>query len=208
MVYPPDYQKISGYQKIAVTAQIEVQAQVVVERKKAAAAFGLLGLCLGAGLGLLGGLAAGSSQSAATGAFAGGIAAAAVGGGVSFGVTPLFFRYLDPEQGLLVLFLTHAAIFSTTGAAAGSALGIGLGDLSALVRALLGGLLGGLVGTFAFETANSIAFPLVRTFEVVSTEWLPRLIMHLCVAIFTALIAGLAAGSQTRSSAEVRAAHA
>jgi hypothetical protein len=205
IVYPPNYQQISGYQKVAVTAQIEGRAQVVVERKRAATAFGLLGLCLGAGLGFLGGLASGSSRFAATGALAGGIAATAVGASVSFAVTPLFFRYLDPEQGLLVLFLTHAAIFVTLGAAAGAALGVGLGNRSALVRALFGGLLGGLVGTFAYETANSIAFPLVRTFEVVSTEWLPRLIMNLGVALCVAVIAGLAAGNPARRPVPARA---
>src|SRR5262245_46880236 len=47
IVYPPDYKQISGYQKLAVQSNIEGVARVVVERKKAAVAFGLLGLILG-----------------------------------------------------------------------------------------------------------------------------------------------------------------
>jgi hypothetical protein len=204
IVYPPNYERISGYQKVAVTAQIETKALVVVERKRSAAAFGLLGLVLGVSLGLIGGLAAGSARSAVTGAVAGGVAAAAAGGGLSFAATPLFFRYLDPEQGLLVLFLTHAAIFAALGAASGLALALGLGDRSSLARAVFGGLLGALVGTFAFETANAVAFPLMRTFEVVPTEFLPRFMMHLCVAVCTALMAGLAAGNPARTSATAK----
>jgi hypothetical protein len=204
IVYPPNYQQISGYQKLAVTAHAVGQAQVVVDRKKSAADFGLLGLVLGVSLGLIGGLAAGSSRLAITGAVAGGLAAAAAGAGLSFAATPLFYRYLDPEQGLLVLFLTHAAIFAALGAAAGLALGLGLGDRSSLARALFGGLLGALVGTFAFETADAVAFPLLRTFEVVPTEWLPRFIMHLCVAVCTAVMAGLAAGNTAMRSATAK----
>jgi hypothetical protein len=100
-----------------------------------------------------------------------------------------------------VLFITHAAIFVALGAASGFALGLGLGDRSALARAVFGGLLGALAGTFAFETANAVAFPLVRTFEVVPSEWLHRCIMYLCVAVCTGLMAGLAAGNSTKRSA-------
>ena len=61
-------------------------------------------------------------------------------------------------------------------------------------RAILGGLLGGLVGTIALEVVNSLAFPLMRTFEPIASERTPRLLMYLCVAVATGLFAGLAAG--------------
>jgi hypothetical protein len=199
MVYPPDYNKISGYHKMAVQAEVEGKARVVVERRKAVAAFGLLGLVLGLSLGLTGGLARGGSRPALAGAVIGGVAGAAAGGGLSFALVPLFFRSEDPEGGgLVVLFLTHAGIFTGIGAAAGLALGVGLDDRPALGRALLGGLFGALVGTVAYEAALAAAFPLLRTYEPLSTERVPRLLAHLLVAACTALLAGLAAGRPAR----------
>jgi hypothetical protein len=201
IVYPPNYKQIGGYQKMAVDAEIQGKAKVVVVRKNTTVAFGFLGLVLGVSLGLMGGLASGSARTAVSGAVGGGIAGASVGSGLSYAIVPLFFRYLDPEQGLLILFLTHAAIFAGIGATSGLALGLGLENRSAMVRAVFGGMLGALIGTFAFETANSLAFPLMRTYEPISTEWLPRLLTHLCVATFTALLAGLAAGRPAENSA-------
>ena len=201
VVYPADYKKLSGYQKQSVTAQSQGDASRVVERKKAAASFGLLGLSLGVCLGLTGGLAGGSTRRAIFGAVGGGITGAVGGGGLSYAIVPFFFRFFDPEQGLLVLFFTHAAIFAGVGAAAGLGLGIGLGERSAPSASVFGGMLGALIGTFTFETANSIAFPLMRTYEPISTEWLPRLLVYLCVAIGTALMAGLAAGLSSRKPA-------
>ena len=199
IVYPPDYDQISGYHKMAVQAELEGKARIVVERRKGVAAFGLLGLVLGISLGLTGGLARGGSRPALTGAIGGGVAGAAAGGGLSFALVPLFFRYEDPEGGgLLVLFLTHAGIFAGIGAASGLALGLGLNDRPALSRALFGGLLGALIGTVAYETALATAFPLLRTYEPLSTEWVPRLLAHLLVAACAALLAGLAAGRPAR----------
>ena len=201
MVYPPNYKQISGYQKQNVSARIQGDAIRVVERKKAAVSFGLLGLSLGVFLGLAGGFAGGSTRTTVLGAIGGGIAGGVVGGGLSYAIVPLFFRYLDPEQGLLILFLTHAAIFSGVGAASGSGLGLGLGNRSALGGSVFGGMFGALIGTFAFEAANSLAFPLMRTYEPISTEWLPRMLVYLCVAIGTALVAGLAVGGSLRKPA-------
>src|SRR5262249_26066986 len=145
IVYPPDYKQISGYQKLAVQSNIEGVARVVVERKKAAVAFGLLGLVLGLSLGLTRGLVDSSWPSAMAGAVGGGAAGAVAGAGLSFVLVPLFFKYQDPESGLLVLFLTHAGIFAGVGALSGLALGLGSGDRSALGRAFFGGMLGALV---------------------------------------------------------------
>ncbi len=205
IIYPENYKKISGYEKQNVSARIHGDAAHVVERKKAAASFGLLGLALGVCLGLAGGLTAGSGKAAIVGAVGGGIAGSVVGGGLSYSVVPLFYQYFDPEQGLMILFFTHAAIFAGLGAAAGVGLGLGLVDRSALGGSLFGGMFGALVGTVAFETANSLAFPLMRTYDPISTEWLPRMLIYLCVAVGTALVAGLAAGGGTRKPAPVPA---
>src|SRR5579871_53379 len=42
MVYPPNYNQISGYQRMAVQAEVEGKARLVVERRKTVAALGLL----------------------------------------------------------------------------------------------------------------------------------------------------------------------
>jgi hypothetical protein len=204
MVFPPDYKQISGYQKMAVQAMVEGAAREIVEKKKAAFSFGLLGLTLGLGLGLIGGLASGSIRKGLACAILGGLVGTSAGAVLSWGLVPIFFRHLDPEQGLLVLFLTHAGIFAGIGVTSGLALGVGMKDRSALGRAVFGGLLGALVGTFAFEAANSLLFPLIRTFEPVATEPVPRLDTQLCVAIGIGLIAGLAAGSSGRKPAAPR----
>jgi hypothetical protein len=199
IVYPPNYKSFSGYAKMEVDAALETAARKVVERWKAIIAFGSLGLLLGVSLGLTGGLARGSSRSAVAAAVVGGVAGAAAGGGLSFALVPLFFRYENPEGGgLLVLFLTHAGIFAGVGAASGLALGLGLNDRPALGRALFGGLLGALIGTVAYDAALAIEFPLLRTFEPISSEPVPRLLAHVCVAACTALLAGLAAGRPAR----------
>jgi hypothetical protein len=194
VIYPANYQKIGGYQKQAVNAEILGAAQRVVARKQAAASFGLLGLVLAAGLGLIGGLAAGSPRTAVLVALGGGLMGAAAGGGLSWAVVPIFSRYQTPDSGLRVLFLTHAAIFTGVGALSGLALGLGLGDRLAMGRALFGGLLGSFLGTIALEVVNSLAFPLMPTLEPIAPEPTPRLVTYLCVAVFTALLTGWAAG--------------
>jgi hypothetical protein len=189
---------MGGYQKDAVRTQAITKASAIRETRKAALIYGTLGVLLGISLGLVGGLAAGSARSALKAAALGAIAGAVLPAALSYALVPLFYRYLDPESGaLLVLFLTHAGIFSAIGIAAGLALGSGLGRRQAIVQAVLGGLLGALVGTLAFETINSLAFPLVRTFEPMSDERVPRLLVHLCVAFFAAFCAGWAV--QTRN---------
>jgi hypothetical protein len=117
-----------------------------------------------------------------------------MGAGLSASLVPVFFRWMDPSNALVLLFMTYATIFAGVGAAAGLALGWGFRDWQMTGRCLVGGLLGSVVGTFAFETINSLAFPLLGTFEPVPAERIPRLVLHLCVAIGAAAFAGLAAG--------------
>jgi hypothetical protein len=130
----------------------------------------------------------------------GGLLGAAAGGGLSMVLGQVFFRNSTADLGFLVLFLTHAGIFLGVGAAAGLGLAFGLHDRSALGRAVFGGLLGALVGTFLLDTAISMAFPLLRTYELVSTEPVPRSITHFSIAVCTAVIAGWAAGRSARKS--------
>jgi hypothetical protein len=176
-------------------------AQQVLEKKKGMAAYGLLGLLLGVAMGVAGGVARGSIRSGLGGVLAGGVSGAMTGAGLSAALIPLYFRLMDPASGLNLLFLIHAAIFAGVGAAGGLALGCGLGDRKSIVRCLIGGLFGSFVGTFAFEAINSLAFPLLGAFDPVPAERVPRLVVHLCVAIGTAVLAGLAAGRVGNRSA-------
>jgi hypothetical protein len=192
--YPPEYARMSGYEKQAANAMAMGKAVRSVEQKRAAAAFGLLGLFLGAALGLVGDLPGGGASPGGRAALIGGLAGAGAGAGLAYLSVPVFFRYLNPESGLVELFLTHSVIFGGLGAAAGVGLGLGLADTQALGRTILGGLLGGLLGALALETTISLAFPLMRTYQPVSAELAPRVLGHLCVALCIAVVAGLAAG--------------
>jgi hypothetical protein len=206
MELPANFASISGYQKVAVVAMIAGNATRVAVREKAAAAYGLLGVLLGIGLGLTGGWASGSMRSGWKGALVGGVAGGVAGAALSAVFVPIFFRFQDPDTdaatlGLLLLFFTHAAIFAGIGAASGLALGWGSGDRGTIGQALVGGLLGAIVGTFAFEVINSLLYPMVRTYEPVPTEPTPRMLLHLCVAVGTAVLAGWAAGGARKRSA-------
>jgi hypothetical protein len=152
-----------------------------------------LGLLLGVAMGVAGGLDRGSIRSGLLGVVAGGAAGALAGAALSFGLVPVYFRLMDPASGIIMLFLVHAAIFAGVGAAGGLALGWGLDDRRLIGRCMIGGLLGSFVGTFVLEAINSLAFPLLGTFEPVPAERIPRVVAHLSVAIGTAALAGLAA---------------
>jgi hypothetical protein len=190
--YPDSYAKTSGYERAAVRAQVNRIAGQVLEMKKAAAAYGLLGLILGVAMGATGGLIGGSIRSAFSGMLVGGFSGAVLGAGGCALLIPMYYRLMDPTRGLIMLFMTYVAIFAGVGAAGGLALGCGSGDRKTIVRCVIGGLLGSLLGTFGFEVANSLAFPLLESFAPVPVEQMPRIVVHLSVAIGTALFAGLA----------------
>lgn len=192
-VYPANYKTLGGYQKEAMDSRIQALARGAADRKRAAASFAWLGFVLAASLGWMGNRAASSTRSRIIGAVAGGAVGAATGAAVSWIAVPLFYRYQDPDSGLLVLFLTHAAIFGSVGAASGLALGLGMEDRSRLGPAILGGSLGALIGTMALEASNSLAFPLMRTFEPIASQGAARGLSYACVAVSTALASGLAA---------------
>lgn len=195
VVYPPGFEKMGGYQQNAARAESESKAEQVRERKKASAVFGVLGLALGLALGLVGGLTAGAPAFGLARAAAGGLIGLVLAAGVSWIAIPIFFRFLDPESGgLLLVFMTHAEIFLTVGATAGLALGLGLGDKQAMVRALFGGLFGALIGTISLEIITALEFPMMRTFQPISSEPLPRLLAHVCVAVGASFVAALAVG--------------
>jgi hypothetical protein len=215
---PDNFDSMDGYVRTGVRAMLTGQGERIAERYRGATMFGLLGGLLGLGLGLTGGLARGTSRSGWIGGTVGGLAGIVAGAALASTLVPLFYQLQDsashaefknpdaPTNLLLLLFLTHAGICAGIGAAGGLGLGLGLGDRRMLVVAVIAGAFGGCVGAFAFDTINSLLFPLMRTYAPIPEERIPRLVAQLCVAVGTAFIAGLAASEPRRRSASPPAA--
>ena len=195
IVRPPNYDQMGTYEKRDFDAEAELDARPAAELKNAAVAFGALGAALGAALGL----AAGLSRRAFPSALASGAAGLVVGGvaGVAGAAAfvPVFFRFYDPESGMMLSLGVHCGLWAITGAGAGLALGMGLAHRRLVPRAVIGGLFGGLAGAVMFELINAVAFPLVRVEETIPADRYARLAAHLCVAIGVAAFAAIAATS-------------
>jgi hypothetical protein len=198
---PANWEEMSPFDRTSVISDLTREARPSVEAKNAAVAYGMLGAALGGTLGLVGGLARRSNRAALAAALVGIVAGASAGAGMSAVLTRVFYRLLDPESGMMLPFLTHAGIWMSVGAAGGLAFGMGLGGRRSIVRALLGGLLGAALGTMMFEVINAVAFPLVRVFEPVPGERLPRLLALLGVAGFAALGAAVGVRDRRRDAA-------
>ncbi len=196
--YPAALESMSGSERSIARAQVRFKTRVVVETNQAMAAFGMLGLALGAVLGLTGALSAGSKRVNLAGALVGGVSGGLVRAGLSMALVPRFYDASNSQTGLPLLFLTHLAIFFGVGAAGGLALGWSSGDRKMIVRCMIGGIVGAMIGTFAFEVINFVAFPNLRTFEPVPVKTIPRLVMHLWVAAGAGVFAGRAAGKALR----------
>jgi hypothetical protein len=204
VVMPTNRPTMNALERQSIFAEQLASQKSMVETKNTALAYGALGAVLAGALGLAAGLARRSPRSGLLAALIGIVAGAVAGAGSSAALAPLFTRYNDLESGLMILFPTHAGIFMAIGAAAGLAFALGLEERRKLVGAVLAGTFGALLGTFVFEAIDALAFPLVRTLEIIPPERAPRLLVHLCVAFFTALLVGLSAGdvSASRSSAK------
>ncbi len=190
-VYPANYKTLGGYQKEAMDSKIQTLARGAADRKRVAVSLGWLGFVLAGSLAWIGGRSVRSFRDRVIGVVVGGSIGAVSGAVLSWVVVPYFYRYQDPDSGLIVLFLTHAAIFAAVGSSSGLALGLGMGDRSRLGPAILGGCLGALVGTMAMEATTSLAFPLMRTFEPIATQGVARGLSYACVAVSTAVSCGL-----------------
>jgi hypothetical protein len=191
--YPASLSSLGGSERAVARAVARFNTKVAVETTKATAAYGLLGMALGVVLGLVGGLAGRSRRVSLRGAVVGGLFGGLAGSGLSMALVPLFFQVSNSDiTALPMLLLTHAAIFAGVGAAGGAALGWEWGDRKVIVRCMIGGVVGALVATLAVEVINVAAFGIMRIFEPVPAKSMPRLLVHLCVALGTALGAVLA----------------
>jgi hypothetical protein len=190
-VQPPNWDKMGPYDKRDYVGLEELVQIPPAETKNAALAYGVLGAALAGALGLAAGLARRSVSAGLAAGLLGIVVGAAAGAAMATVMVPIFYRHHSTEPGpmlMLLPLLARAGIWVPIGVAAGLALGLGLGDHRRIPGALIGGLLGATVGTIAFEVINAIAYPLVRTTNVVPVDKIPRLLTHICVAIFTAFL--------------------
>jgi hypothetical protein len=190
IVGSPEYEQMNVYEKENYRVTEFRRLRPAAEAKNAALAFGMLGAALGAALGLGGGLARGAARSGLVAGAVGAVVGLAAAAAASALAVPLFYRYLDPEfGGLLVPTLTHGLVLACLGAAGGLALGMGAGGRRQIVAAVVGGIVGGIVATVAYELILAVLFPLIRVEEPIPTERLARAVMHLTAAV------GIAAGA-------------
>ena len=191
--YPASLTNLGSSQRAIARAVVRFQTRMVVDTNKATAAYGLLGVTLGVVLGLAGGLAGRFRRPSLQGATVGGVLGGIAGAGLSLATVPLFFQLAGSDiTALPLLFLTHAAIFAGVGAASGAALGWEWGDRRLIVRCMIGGVVGAVIATLAVELINVAAFGIMRIFEPVPAKSTPRFLVHLAVALGTAVGAVLA----------------
>ena len=128
--------------------------------RSTASSFIQQGAILGIVLGLAGGLARRSARAMLIAAIAGGLLGAAAATGAAYGLLPVYFRSVEPEENALgIPMITHGAIWGSAGAAAGLAFGLGLGGRGRWARCALGGLLGGVAATMILRSRQCDRVP-------------------------------------------------
>jgi hypothetical protein len=190
--YPASFSTLGSSERGIARAVVRYKTKVVVETNQAMAAFGLLGAALGVVLALAGGLSGSSGRTSPRAAVVGGVLGGVAGAGISMAIVPLFFELSDALTAIPLILLTHATIFAGVGAAGGAALGWQWGDRKVIVRCVIGGIVGALVATLVVEVINVGTFGISRIFEPVPAKSVPRFVVHLGVALCTAVGAVLA----------------
>ena len=175
----------------------------VAERKNAMLTFGLIGGLLGLALGLAGGLSNRSARSALFGGAAGLALGAALGAGSAAGLVPIYHaqhqRNKDAvTKDLAIPLLIHVGLWSAVGLAAGAALTIGARAGGRAPSVVTSGLIGAALGAAVYEVVAALVSPEGRTYQPVSTSWLPRLLAATICPILTALLATFALVSPAR----------
>jgi hypothetical protein len=191
-VKPPNWAKMNGYERDNYRSADESRQRPLLGQKNGALVFGGLGATLGGLLGLAGGLARRSPLSGMAAGAVGAVTGALAATGATVGAVPVFYRFVDPEMGLMAPVITHMAIFGTIGAAGGMSLGLGLGGRANVLKGLLGGLIGGVLSAFAYNVVASLLFSDMRVYDPFpreAAERLPRLMMDLSVALCVSALA-------------------
>jgi hypothetical protein len=185
--YPAGLSTLGSSERAVARAVIRFKTRKSVQTNQATAAYGLLGVALGVVLGLAGGLTGGSRRASREGAVVGGVLGGIAGAGLSMVAVPLFFEISNSQTSAPLLLVTHAVIFAGVAAAAGAGLGRAWGDRKVIVRCVFGGIVGALVATVAVDVINVASSGVMRIFEPVPAETMPRVVVHLGIALAAAL---------------------
>jgi len=185
--------------KIMVSSQ---DTQRVAATKNAALAFGVLGLCLAASLGIVGGLARRPLSSPTKGGLIGAVLGLVLGAGAPIGLLPFFIpAQIDyPEYDLILALTAHALIWGLLGAVAGLAFAIGLGERRLIGKAFMAGLMGAMLGAIIFELIGGTFFPLAGTSHPISATRLTRFMARLLVTIGAAAAVAVILPNHTQRS--------
>ena len=161
---------------------------MVAEARNGALTFGVLGLCVGALMGMAGGAARRSASALLLAGLLGSCLGLALCAGSSLVILPFFLDALPahPEYDLILSLIMHASIWGLSGAIAGLAFAAGLGESRLIGRAAAAGFIGAVLGTVVFELVGAAAFPMDGTGRPVSTAWPSRLLARLTVPLATA----------------------
>jgi hypothetical protein len=187
------YQLIPVVEKRVVTmgtAHIGATTEtlMVAEARNGALTFGVLGLCVGAFMGMAGGAARRSASAIVSAGLLGSILGLALGASVSLAILPFFLDALPAhtEYDLILSLIMHASIWGLSGAVAGLAFAVGLGEFRLIGRSASAGFIGAVLGTLVFELVGAAAFPMDGTGRPISTSWPSRLLARLMVPLATA----------------------
>ncbi len=157
--------------------------------RNAALTYGVLGLCLGAGLGIAGGLARRSTPRAAVAGVLGAILGAGLGGGLA---RLTLFRFIEArdiynDQALLISLGMHGLLWGMLGVWAGLAFAIGLGHYRRIPPAMTSGLIGAALGSLAYDFIGAAVLPMAATDEPLAVTWVARLLACVLVSLGAAL---------------------
>ncbi len=179
----------------------------VAATRNGALTFGVLGLCLGGVLGLVGGLARRSTSGALTGGLVGSVLGIALGAGVSLALLPhlIAMRLDHADYDLLLSLFMHGLIWGLLGAAAGLAYAVGLGNLRLSGRTMTAGLLGAFLGAVAYELLGAFFCNGAKTDEPISETWPTRLMARILVTAGTAIAIALLLPDRPKNAVEHQA---
>jgi len=151
--------------------------------------YGILGVTLGMGLGLVGGATRRTLGSTLRSGLIGAVACGASAVLASFVLIPAYLSYYSHDQPNLFLpLLVHGGIWSAIGLSGGMAMALGMGGgRRCMSRSAAGGLAGAVLATIAYELIYAIAFPLARSELPIPGEPAIRLLAHMMVCLSIAV---------------------